>query len=443
MQTNDNYPILTAEAAKEYTILVPYMLEPHLSIISSILNDDGFNIEILYSDFETAAQTGLKYVHNDMCYPAIIVIGQLISALKSGRYDINKTALLLPQTGGGCRASNYIYLLRKALTLSGFEQVPVISLNASAMDKNTFRPSVRALIKCVYGVLYGDFIQCLYNQARSHEINRGDSDKCLAEVKEYITRAVIARDGSFEDNLKYIVAGFNKIPLNRTEKPRVGIVGEIYVKYSSLGNNGLEQFLIDNGAEPVVSGLCDFLLYCITNGLIDEKLYNKKVSFKSFTRLAVSFLTGRQKLMQKVIRENSEFIPPHNFYDLVNNTQGIISLGVKMGEGWLLGAEISAHISHGVSNIVCAEPFGCLPNHIVAKGIMANVRQKYPNANLVTIDYDAGACKTNQENRLRLMLMNAFDAKQPSRAPETHIRRRKVRAYAAAAVNLGKILNTL
>jgi len=396
------------EMKKTHTILVPMMLQPHFSILCEVLKLEGYNVELLTEDGAEVAQTGLKYVHNDMCYPAILVIGQFIRALQSGKYDVNKTALLITQTGGGCRASNYIFLLRKALRASGFESVPVLSLNFMGLDENSVKLSLNGLIRTAYGILYGDTVLALYNQARSYEKTLGDAERVKDEIVKYIIDKMRNnREFSFKKHVKYITEKFASIPRDTAEKPRVGIVGEIYLKYSPLGNNDLEKFLISQGAEPVVGGLIDFILYALENGFVTEKLYNMKLKIKSLQKIAINYLTNKQKTINSIIKKNSDFKEIHTFDHLKNAADKIIDKGVKMGEGWLLTAEMVSHIKSGVNNVLCAQPFGCLPNHIVAKGVMSSVRRKYPFANITAIDYDSGACKVNQENRIKLMLMNA------------------------------------
>ena len=400
--------VFTKEMKKTHTLLIPQMLQPHFTLLCEAIRLDGYNPVVLTDDDPEVAETGLKYVHNDICYPAILVIGQFIKALQSGKYDVNKTALLITQTGGGCRASNYIFLLRKALKNAGFENVPVVSLNFARLDKSGFSLSPAALLRIIYSVLYGDVMLALYNQARTYEKVSGKAKKALEESIAYILKQLSKnREFSFKKHVKHITKLFASVEQSAAKKPRVGIVGEIYLKYSPLGNNNLEDFLISQGAEPVCGGLCDFLLYCLANGFVTEKLYNMKLKFKWAQKKAIAFLVGKQKTINKIIAENSDFKPSHTFDMLLNSSDDIINKGVKMGEGWLLTAEMVAHIKEGVSNVICAQPFGCLPNHIVAKGVMSSVRAKYPSANIAAIDYDSGACRVNQENRIKLMLMNA------------------------------------
>ncbi len=398
----------TSEMKKEHTILVPQMLQPHFTLLCEVLRLDGYNPKLLTDCSSEIADTGLKYVHNDICYPAILVIGQFLRALESGELDNDKVSLLITQTGGGCRASNYIFLLRKALKAAGFSHIPVVSFNFAGLDSGGFSLTAMAAVRCIYAVLYGDVMLALYNQARSHAKKREDAEKALDDTTEYIKKVLATKSMfRFKKHAKYIVRKFSEIELDNLEKPRVGIVGEIYLKYSPLANNDLEELLISQGAEPVTSGLLDFLLYTISNGVFTEELYNMKLKFKNIQKLGVKFLIKRQKTANKLILKYSSYKPSHTYDMLLNSTEGIIGKGVKMGEGWLLSAEMASHIKEGVNNVICVQPFGCLPNHIVAKGVVNNVRKKYPKANITAIDYDSGACKVNQENRIKLMLMNA------------------------------------
>lgn len=392
---------------REYTILVPMMAEPHFTLMVDTLNKSGYNFEILYTGFEQVIDYGLRFVHNDMCYPALIVIGQFIEALSSGRYEGRRIAVLLPQTGGGCRASNYVFLLRKALERSGFRDVPVISLNASGLDDNTLKISPGVLMKLVNALFYGDFIHCLYNQARSYEKKKGDAEKARDRAIAYLTEGSKMLHG-FRKNLKKIASFFEEVERDGKNKPKVGIVGEIYLKYSPIGNNHLEDFLVEKGAEPVTSALADFMLYCIQNSIIDARTYNRRRWISPFSRIVIAFAVHREKLMNSIIEKFTSYEKSHTFEDIRKARKGIIDEEVKMGEGWLLSSEIAAYIEEGINNVVIAQPFGCLPNHIVARGVLSNIRAKYPGSNVISVDYDPSASRANQENRINLMLMNAF-----------------------------------
>lgn len=406
---NYEYKIFTKEMKENYKILVPNMLPIHFKILDKILKDYGFNIEFLEDDVSTIIDAGLKYSNNDICYPAMIVIGQFISALKSGKYDINKTALLMSQTGGGCRASNYIHLIRKALENSGFEEVPAIGLSLTGIEKHPgLKLSPSIILKAVYAVLYGDLIMCLYNKVKPYEINDGETDKILDEMIEYLNKNFSGiKYMNVSKISKIIIKAFDDIDINKKEKIKVGIVGEIYMKYSRIGNNHLEEFLVKEDAEVVQSGLMDFVNYCILNSIIDYKLYKRGFIKSKFAKVAYKFILRLQRKINSNIEKYSKFESPTDFEEVRKMADGYIGYGVKMGEGWLLVANMIELINIGANNIICAEPFGCLPNHIVGRGAIRKILEKNPNANIVVIDYDPSQSQINQENRIKLMLSNA------------------------------------
>ncbi len=406
---NYEYKIFTKEMKENYKILVPNMLPIHFKILDKILKDYGFDIEFLEDDVSTIIDAGLKYSNNDICYPAMIVIGQFISALKSGKYDINKTALLMSQTGGGCRASNYIHLIRKALENSGFEEVPAIGLSLTGIEKHPgLKLSPSIILKAVYAVLYGDLIMCLYNKVKPYEINDGETDKILDEMIEYLNKNFSGiKYMNVSKISKIIIKAFDDIDINKKEKIKVGIVGEIYMKYSRMGNNHLEEFLVKEDAEVVQSGLMDFVNYCILNSIIDYKLYKRGFIKSKFAKVAYKFILRLQRKINSNIEKYSKFESPTDFEEVRKMADGYIGYGVKMGEGWLLVANMIELINIGANNIICAEPFGCLPNHIVGRGAIRKILEKNPNANIVVIDYDPSQSQINQENRIKLMLSNA------------------------------------
>ena len=406
------YVVFTEEMKKTHTILAPNMLPMHFKMICKVMGRSGYNMELLETSGPRIAETGLKYVHNDTCYPAILVIGQFIDALQSGKYDPDKVALILFQTGGGCRASNYIHLLRKALEKAGMAQVPVISLSLAGLETHPgFRLTLPLLMKMMYGVLYGDLLMTLMNQCKPYELEKG-SAQALAERwtdRRAEERTTGGKSGyrHVKANYRQILDDFAHIPMEKSDKVKVGIVGEIFVKYSPLGNNNLEQFLVDEGAEAIVPGLLDFCLYCVYNNLLDRKLYGMQKQAQLAYRIAYRYLVDKERDMIEAIRDHGRFEPPTLFTHTVGLVQGTISMGVKMGEGWLLTAEMLELADKGVGNIVCTQPFGCLPNHICGKGMMKPIKERNPDVNIVAIDYDAGATRVNQENRLKLMLANA------------------------------------
>ena len=398
----------TPEMKATHTILIPDMLPIHFNLIVSIFRQYGYNMELLRTDSRNVIDEGLKNVHNDTCYPALLVIGQFIDALKSGKYDPDKTALMITQTGGGCRASNYIHLLRKSLERE-YPQVPVISMNFSGLEKGSgFTVTMPMLVKVLFALLYGDLLMLLYNQCLPYEMEKGDTDRALAKWEKALAASFAANKfTSLKKTYRAILDDFAAIPRRDVVKPKVGIIGEIYVKYSPLANNQLEKFLISEGCEPVVPGLLDFILYCANNGNVDQHLYGLFTKSTTLNRLAYRVLYGRQKAMIKAVKAHGVFTPPHDFEHLRHEADRFISQGVKMGEGWLITAEMAVLAQTGVENVICTQPFGCLPNHIVAKGMARAVKDVYPNANIVAIDYDPGATRVNQENRIKLMLANA------------------------------------
>jgi predicted nucleotide-binding protein (sugar kinase/HSP70/actin superfamily) len=394
---------------RDYTILCPDMLPVHFALLEKVFRNFGYNLKVLKNQGRSVVESGLRNVHNDTCYPALLVIGQLIDALESGEYDINRVALMITQTGGGCRASNYIHLLRKALIKAGYGHVPVISLNAGGMEKNSgFRLSIPMLRQSVAIIVYGDLLMLLKNQVKPYEINQGETDALVDKWVDELAQQLEVMRGihlaELKSNLRDIVTSFDKIQRQDTEKTKVGIVGEIYVKYSSLGNNNLEDFLMSEGCEVMVPGLLGFLMYCMENGVIDYQLYGGSF-FKSFILGKVNEYLGKmEELMIDAVKTYSSFIAPSPFVHMKELVKDIIGLGCKMGEGWLLPAEMVELIKNGYGNIVVTQPFGCLPNHIVGKGVVSNIKRKYPEANIVPIDYDPGATRVNQENRIKLML---------------------------------------
>ncbi|MBQ8525395.1 MAG: 2-hydroxyacyl-CoA dehydratase [Clostridia bacterium] len=396
---------------KDYTILVPTMLPVHFTMAMSVFRANGYNTVLLENKGDAVKNAGLKYVHNDTCYPAQVVIGQMIDAIENGGYDKHKIALLITQTGGGCRASNYISLLRKALEKAGYGYIPVLSLNISGLD-NALKLTLPMLKRLMYAVSVGDLLMCLGNQTRPYENEPGSTDELIDYWTNRCSAALCDKKVSYdimEDLMKKIIEDFEELPRTVTDKPKVGIVGEIFVKFSPLGNNDLEAFLHSQGAEVVMGGLLDFCMYCIYNYIVDAKLYGMGKIKAFFCKKVYSYLLEKQLDIINLIRGMSRFNPPGDFAHTVSLTKGFIGLGAKMGEGWLLTAEIIELIESGVKNVICAQPFGCLPNHIVGKGMMKRIKEAYPDVNLVAIDYDAGASRVNQENRIKLMLANSME----------------------------------
>ncbi len=404
--------LFTEEMKEEYTLLIPQMLPIHFGMFKKCLDLEGYKTAQLNNDSQAVVDTGLKYVHNDTCYPALLVIGQLIDAVTNGGFDPHKVALLITQTGGGCRASNYIHLLRKALAKAGLEYVPVISLNLSGLEKNPgFSLSPGMLIRLIFAVYYGDMLMWLGNQTRSYEVVPGTTDALIEKWKDRLVNGFEQRGSksrkAFRKNLAAIAADFAAIELTGEKKIPVGIVGEIFVKYSALGNNNLEQFLLQEGAEPVVPGLADFLIFKVDNRSVDVDLYGGKWIKKFAMNIGERFAGALQQDLIDAISKYPKFRVMKTFKHLKEGVKGYLGYGNKMGEGWLLTAEMLDLIELGVPNIVCTQPFGCLPNHVAGKGMIRKIKDEHPMSNIVAIDYDPSASRINQENRIKLMLANA------------------------------------
>lgn len=409
MASLDGRVEFTKEMKKDYTILIPDMLPVHFKLLRNIFLQNGYKVGLLKNTGRRVVDTGLKYVHNDTCYPALLVIGQMISALQSGKYDVNKVALMITQTGGGCRASNYIHLLRKALVKAGLSQVPVISLNLSGLESNSgFKLTLEMLYQALIGLTYGDLFMLLKNQVRSYEVNKGEADELIAKWVKELSSQFRHRKGytpkGMEKNMRAIVEDFNKIKLNKVPKTKVGIVGEIYVKYSSMANNDLENFLVEQDCEVMVPGVMGFMMFKIDNRIEDINLYGGNLAKKKVVQALMKYCEMLEGMLRDSVTKYSDFMPPSKYAHIKELITGVVGLGNKMGEGWLLTAEMLELSESGYENIICAQPFGCLPNHIVGKGMIRKVKEIYPQANIVPIDYDPGATKVNQENRIKLML---------------------------------------
>ena len=404
-----NYPKFTPEMKKTHKILIPNMAPVQFRILAAVMRQAGYTCELLENCGSQVSELGLKYVHNDTCYPALLVIGQFLDALGSGKYDLDHTALIITQTGGGCRASNYIHLLRKALVKAGYPQVPVVSLNFSGLEKDSgfpmTLPLMRKLLACIY---YGDLLVTLKAQTEPYETHKGDAAALQEKWLDTICGWVMEDKGWSGREIKAampkIAADFAAIPVHRVPKVKVGVVGEIYVKYSPLGNNDLEKFLASQDCEVNLPGLMGFVQYCVANMAETVRLYGGSKLLELGSDTLMSWLTVREKLMIAAIKKHPQFHAPTLFLDTKKMADGIIGIGNKMGEGWLLTAEMMELQQTGFENIICAQPFGCLPNHICGKGMINKIRIIYPRANITPIDYDPGATRVNQENRIKLML---------------------------------------
>lgn len=404
----NGYPKWDKSMKNTHKILIPNMLPWHFLIIQEVLKMEGYDVEVLTNDSRAVIDEGLKHVHNDTCYPCLCVVGQYIDALKSGKYDPDKTALLITQTGGGCRASNYMPLIRKAVA-SEFPNVPVLSVNFSGLEKDSsLDMSLPLMLRLVYAIIYGDSIMWCYNQTRPYEDEQGSADVARdVAVRDVVEKFKSGKYKNYKKITKNIIRIFSAVKRTEERKVKVGIVGEIYVKYAHLGNNRLEEFLISENCEPVVPALMDFVLYCIINVVNDRKFYGHNPATAFAYRLVYDLLHGKQKNIIKIFEKDGNFTPIHDFEHLRKCADKVLNQGVKMGEGWLIPAEMAALAETDVPNIVCAQPFGCLPNHIAGKGAIRTLKNLYKDENIVAVDYDPSATKVNQENRIKLMLATA------------------------------------
>ncbi len=404
----------TKEMKRSHTILAPDMFPTHMELLQAIFRIHGYDIVIARDEGKKVIDTGLKYLHNDVCYPAICAVGQQLYALESGQFDPKKTALIMFQTGGGCRASNYIMLLRKALHNMGMDEVPVISLSLSGVERSPgFRFTPGMMLAAIRAVIYGDMLLLLKNQTLPYETHAGDTAKVVERWIGELTRQFSRGRGlsrrALRRNLHAMTEDFHRIPREKKELTKVGIVGEIYVKYAAFGNNGLEKFLLSQGCEYMVPGVLGFFQYCFANMEMDRKYYGKPLRNVWAGNLMLHFADRWEREMLRALEDYPEFVSPVSFDRVKELADRVIDRGVKMGEGWLLPGETAELIEKGYTNVICAQPFGCLPNHIVGKGTVRKLRELYPRANIFPVDYDAGASRVNQENRIKLMLAIAGD----------------------------------
>jgi predicted nucleotide-binding protein (sugar kinase/HSP70/actin superfamily) len=424
MPERDGRIVFTRRMKREYTLLMPQMLPVTFTMMKKVFELYGYKADMLTSTHRGIIDTGLKYVHNDTCYPALLVIGQLIEAVNSGAYDTHKVALLITQTGGGCRASNYIHLLRRALRRADLDYIPVVSVNLSGLERNPgFGLSLPMIRRLAAVMIYGDLLMWLSNQCKPYETSPGASEKLTSHWTDtLITLFGAGRGLSKKDIRRYmseIAADYAGIERAPGRKKRIGIVGEIYVKYAPLGNNNLEDLLLAEGCEPVVPGLTDFMIFKIDNRVTDVDLYCGSKLKKLVAGVFRRYIEGLQRVMIDAVKTQPAFRPMGTFADLRACVKGYLGYGNKMGEGWLLTAEMIELIHSGVSGIVCAQPFGCLPNHVAGKGMIRKLKDDFPRSNIVAVDYDPGATRINQENRIKLMLSNCRETENETVSANT------------------------
>lgn len=399
----------TLKMKKDYTILSPSMAPIHFKLLRPVFQRQGFNVDIMENEGPEVLQLALKYLHNDMCYPAMLTTGQMLATMKSGKYDPKKVAMVITQSGGGCRDSNYINLMRKAFEKAGYPDVPFISANIWGLELNTgLNLTPITMLMAVAGLIYGDMLMIVSNQIRPYEVVKGETDRVLNEWIEKLGNTFKKGRGysikAIRKNLKAIAEDFASIEIKKVPKVKVAVIGELYLKYSAPGNNHLEEFLAEQDCEVYVPSILGFGIYKTNGALEDLRLYGGNKIKKLILEIAMKYMFKMEDILISAIEENPAFVPPERVCDLKKRAEGIIDIGNSMGEGWYLAAEMLEFADHGYENIVIVQPFGCLPCHVAAKGMINKVRRVDPRLNIVDIEYDPGATRVNQENRIKLML---------------------------------------
>ena len=415
MEKNSHYRDrikFTLKMKKDYTILSPSMAPIHFKILKPILQRQGFKIEIMENDGPEVLQLALKYLHNDMCYPSMLTTGQMLATIMSGKYDPDKVAMVITQSGGGCRDSNYINLMRKAFEKAGYPNVPFISANIWGLELNSgINLTPKSLLMALAGLIYGDMIMIVSNQVRPYEVNKGETDAMIDKWTTQLGQGFFKGKGfswrAIRKNLKAIADDFASIKIEKTPKVKVAVIGELFLRYSAPGNNHLEEFLAEQDCEVYVPSILGFGIYKTNGALEDLRLYGGNKAKKAILEIAMKYMFKMEDMLISAIEENPNFVPPERVNDLKKRAEGVIGIGNSMGEGWYLAAEMLEFADHGYENIVIVQPFGCLPCHVAAKGMMNKVRRIDPRLNIVDIEYDPGATKVNQENRIKLMLVVA------------------------------------
>jgi predicted nucleotide-binding protein (sugar kinase/HSP70/actin superfamily) len=402
--------VFTEEMKETYTILAPQMSPIHFDLLEPALRSGGYKVVVLPNDNRRAVDIGLQYVNNDACFPSLMVVGQIMDALLSGKYDLNKVAVMITQTGGGCRATNYIGFIRRALEKAGMSQIPVVSLSASGLEKNPgLKITPKLLITAMEALVYGDvFMRVLY-RTRPYEKTPGSANALHDKWRKICIKSLEkGKWNEYKRNLRGIIREFDNLPLEDSiRKPRVGIVGEILVKFLPSANNYLVELLESEGAEAVVPDLLDFFMYSAYNNNFKARYLGKKKSSARIGNITIWALEALRKSAKRALAKSNRFTPPVHIKKLAEYAEPVVSTGNQTGEGWFLTGEMLELIHSGVKNIVCTQPFACLPNHIVGKGVIKELRRQHPEANIVAVDYDPGASEVNQLNRIKLMLSTA------------------------------------
>ena len=398
-----------------WTIIAPQMSPIHFGIVQPIFEKHGYHVVVLENDNRSAIDMGLKFVNNDACYPSIITVGMIMDAVLSGQYDTDRLAIMMTQTGGCCRASNYVGFIRRALDKAGMGHIPVISLNVNGMEKNPgFKLSLPMLADAGKAIVYGDLLmRCLYH-VRPYEKEKGSADALHRKWEKIAIESITGEHAGWNSYRKVcrgIVEDFDALPIHEDmRKPKVGIVGEILVKYMPLANNRLVELLEKEGAEAVVPDLMDFLNYSVYNSDYRHKYLGKGVASQMIADVGVKTIYAIRKPALDALKKSRRFAPPPKIQEIAELAKPLLSIGNQYGEGWFLTGEMAELISSGTPNIVCIQPFACLPNHVVGKGVIKALKTRYPNANVVAVDYDPGASEVNQLNRIKLMLSSAQKA---------------------------------
>ena len=401
----------TPEMRKNYTILCPQMSPIHFDLLGPALSSCGYNFEVLDNDNKSSVDMGLKYVNNDACYPSLMVVGQIMNAVLSGKYDLSKTAIIITQTGGGCRASNYIGFIRRALSKAGLSYIPVISLSAQGLEVNSgFKYDLKMLKKAMMAIVYGDVFMNVVYRTRPYEKVPGSvnalHEKWKKVLIEQLTQPKVSMR-EYNKNVRAIIKDFDNIELLDIKKPRVGVVGEILVKFLPSANNYIVDLLESEGAEAVVPDLMGFLLYCAENANFKHKYLGASSKSAFINNVVIKLLEWFRKAGNEALAQSKRFDAPSSIKETAALAKDLVSLGNQTGEGWLLTGEMIELIHNGAGNIVCCQPFACLPNHIVGKGVIKELRAAFPEANIIAVDYDPGASEVNQLNRIKLMLATA------------------------------------
>jgi len=395
---------------KTHTLLCPQMSPIHFDLLKEAFIAHGYRMEVMPAIDRACIETGLRYVNNDACYPALIVVGQVLNALKSGRYDLNHVSVAMTQTGGGCRATNYVGFIRKALREAGMPHIPVVSINAQGLEKNpglVYTPGM--LNKAMQALIYGDLFMRVLYKTRPYEEIPGSANALYEYWNEVCKVAVYnGKLSEFKRNIYAITEDFDNLPLrNDLVKPKVGVVGEILVKFHPTANNDIVSLLENEGAEAVVPDLTDFLLYSMYGTVFKHRYLGGKRSSRSISEMVIGVIELYRKHLRQALTQSKRFDPPVRIQRLGELAEPIVSLGNTTGEGWFLTAEMVELMHAGVNNIVCMQPFACLPNHVTGKGIIKALRHQHPLSNIVAVDYDPGASEVNQLNRIKLMLSGA------------------------------------